>query len=65
MQPDVLIYAHAVCDVPKCEAAPEWARALNVGHVERVLSALPVKTRLVYLSSDHVFGGDEIGRAHV
>ena len=23
---DVLLYCHTVCDVSKCEAAPEWAR---------------------------------------
>jgi len=22
--PEILLYCHAVCDVPKCEAAPEW-----------------------------------------
>jgi dTDP-4-dehydrorhamnose reductase len=59
-QPDVLLYCHAVCDVPKCEAAPDWAREINVEHVRRVIAALPGKTRLVYISSDHVFGGDGV-----
>jgi len=58
--PDILIYAHAVCDVPKCEGSPEWAQRINVGHVRRVLAALPAHTRMVYVSSDHVFGGDGI-----
>lgn len=57
---DTLLYCHAVCDVPKCEDAPEWARAINVGHVRRVLNALPAFTRLVYVSSDHVYGGDGV-----
>ena len=39
--PDTLLYCHAVCDVPKCEAAPDWAREINVEHVRRVLAALP------------------------
>ena len=56
--PQVLLYCHAVCDVPKCESSPEWAYAINVGHLQRVLKALPKQTRLVYVSSDHVFGGD-------
>jgi dTDP-4-dehydrorhamnose reductase len=56
--PDILIYGHAVCDVPKCEDSPEWARRINVGHVRHVMAALPPHTRMVYLSSDHVFGGD-------
>ena len=59
-QPDILLYCHAVCDVPKCEAAPDWAREINVEHVRRVLAALPPRTRLVYVSSDHVFGGDGV-----
>ncbi len=54
----LVIYCHAVCDVAKCEASPEWARALNVGSVRTVLDLLPATTRLVYVSSDHVFGGD-------
>lgn len=58
--PDILIYGHAVCDVPKCEGAPEWARRINVEHVREFLSVLPTHTRMVYLSSDHVFGGDGI-----
>jgi dTDP-4-dehydrorhamnose reductase len=59
-QPDILLYCHAVCDVPKCEAAPDWARAINIEHVRRVLDALPAHTRLIYVSSDHVFGGDGV-----
>jgi dTDP-4-dehydrorhamnose reductase len=46
--------------VPKCEAAPDWACDINVEHVRRVLAALPPRTRLVYVSSDHVFGGDGV-----
>lgn len=57
-QPQTLLYCHAVCDVPKCEADPDWAYEINVEHVKRVLAALPPRTKLVYISSDHVFGGD-------
>ena len=56
--PQVLVYCHAVCDVPKCEADPDWAYEVNVRHLQRTLNALPDQTRLVYVSSDHVFGGD-------
>ncbi len=59
-QPEILLYCHAVCDVPKCEADPEWAHAINVGHLNRALKALPATVRMVYVSSDHVFGGDGI-----
>jgi len=59
-QPDMLLQCHAVCDVPRCEIAPAWAREINIVYLQRVLDALPEKTRLVYVSSDHVFGGDGI-----
>ena len=45
--PEILLYCHAVCDVPKCEAAPEWAREINVEQFERTLAALPQFIRLV------------------
>jgi dTDP-4-dehydrorhamnose reductase len=59
-QPDVLLHCHAVCDVPRCETAPDWAREVNLVYLKRVIDALPAKTRLVYVSSDHVFGGDGV-----
>ena len=59
-QPDLLLHCHAVCDVPRCEAAPDWAREVNLVYLKRVIEALPAKTRLVYVSSDHVFGGDGV-----
>jgi dTDP-4-dehydrorhamnose reductase len=59
-QARTLIYCHAVCDVPKCEAAPDWACEINVQHLKRVLAALSAHTRLVYVSSDHIFGGDGV-----
>lgn len=59
-QPDLFIQCHAVCDVPRCEVMPNWAREVNIVYLKRVLDALPEKTRLVYVSSDHVFGGDGV-----
>jgi dTDP-4-dehydrorhamnose reductase len=59
-QPDILLQCHAVCDVPRCEAAPDWAREVNIVYLKRIIDALPDKTRLVYVSSDHVFGGDGV-----
>jgi dTDP-4-dehydrorhamnose reductase len=56
--PDILLYCHAVCDVPNCEVDTKWAHEVNVGHLQRTLKALPNHTRLIYVSSDHVFGGD-------
>ena len=58
--PSLLFYCHAVCDVAKCESDPAWAHEVNVHHVDRVMAALPSHTRLVYVSSDHVFGHDGV-----
>jgi dTDP-4-dehydrorhamnose reductase len=60
MPPNMLLYCHAVCDVPKCEASLQWAYDMNVRQLERVIEAMPEHTRLVYVSSDHVFGGDGV-----
>ncbi|MEM7159692.1 MAG: sugar nucleotide-binding protein [Myxococcota bacterium] len=54
---DTLIYAAGVCDVDRCEEKPDFAWSINVGGVEAMLRALPSTTRLLYCSSDHVFGG--------
>ncbi len=56
--PRVVIHCHAVCDVAKCEANPGWARRLNVESLRMFLELLPPSARLLYVSSDHVFGGD-------
>ncbi|RMH05355.1 MAG: NAD-dependent epimerase/dehydratase family protein [Nitrospirae bacterium] len=60
ISPRLVVYCHAVCDVPKCQAAPEWAYEINVRQLMRVLALLPEQTRCVYVSSDHVFGGDGV-----
>lgn len=57
-QPHTIIYAHAVCDVSKCEQHPDWAHELNVEHLKRFLKFISPNTRLAYISSDHVFGHD-------
>ncbi|MFC1679529.1 SDR family oxidoreductase [Elusimicrobiota bacterium] len=55
--PDAVIHCGGVCDVEKCETDPAWARAVNVEGLEHLLDQIPRETRLVYVSSDHVFGG--------
>ena len=55
-QPELLIHCGAVCDVDRCEADPSFAYRVNVTSIERLLRRLPQQTRLVYCSSDHVFG---------
>lgn len=51
-----VVYAHAVCNVNKCEQNRDWAWCVNVENFARFLDMLPKDRRLVYLSSDHVFG---------
>jgi dTDP-4-dehydrorhamnose reductase len=57
-RPWLVVYAHAVCDVSKCEADPAWAREINVRSVANLIGLLTDEVRLVYVSSDHVFGED-------
>ena len=57
--PDVLIHCGGICDVGKCEDDPQWAQSINVESVRYLLEYLPQETRLVYVSSDHVFGGGQ------
>ncbi len=52
-----VIYAAGVCDVGRAEADPSFAWSVNVGGVEALSTAMPANVRLVYVSSDHVFGG--------
>ncbi len=52
----VLIYCGGICNVDRCEAHPQFARAINVDGLRRLVDGLSGETRLVYCSSDHVFG---------
>ncbi len=54
--PDVIVYCAGVCHVQRCEDDPTFARRINVAGVAAMLDALGDRTRLVYCSSDHVFG---------
>jgi dTDP-4-dehydrorhamnose reductase len=57
-RPDLVLHCAGICDVGRCETWPDFAWTLNVDSVRVLLSVLPRSTRLVYCSSDHVFGGD-------
>lgn len=58
LRPAAILYCHAVCDVGRCEEDPAWAHDINVGGVRNLLRAASRDTRVVYVSSDHVFGSD-------
>ena len=57
--PDCIIHCGGICDVSQCEANPAWAQQLNVDSVAGLLRILPARVRLVYVSSDHVYGHSE------
>jgi dTDP-4-dehydrorhamnose reductase len=54
--PDLLIHCGGVCDVGRCEQDPAWTQRVNVDSVRDLLQVLPEHSRLVYVSSDHVYG---------
>lgn len=56
--PDLIIHCAGVCDVADCERSPAFAHAANVEATRLVCRHAPPTTRIVYCSSDHVFGGD-------
>jgi len=56
--PQLIVHCAGVCDVEVCERSPAFARSVNVTGTRNLLAYAPATTRIVYLSSDHVFGGD-------
>ena len=57
-KPALIIHCAGVCDVEVCERSPEFAHTVNVEGTRLLLAHAPKTTRIVYCSSDHVFGGD-------
>ena len=55
-----IVYAHAVCDVGRCESNPEWAQKKNIDNLLRVIDKHNPNARFVYISSDHVFGNNGV-----
>lgn len=56
--PKLIVHCAGVCDVESCERSPEFANLVNVEGTRQLLAHAPRDARIVYLSSDHVFGGD-------
>ncbi len=57
-QPHLIIHCAGVCDVETCETSPEFAYSVNVDGTRILADYAPRDARIVYCSSDHVFGGD-------
>jgi len=59
-KPHILIHTAGLTSVDKCEEMPELAYALNTKMIENIVEGLnPAKTRLVHISTDHLFEGDK------
>jgi dTDP-4-dehydrorhamnose reductase len=56
-RPDLIVHCAGVCDVADCERSPEFAHAVNVEATRILVEHAPPESRIVYCSSDHVFGG--------
>jgi dTDP-4-dehydrorhamnose reductase len=57
-KPELIFHCAGVCDVGVCEKSEEFAYSVNVDGTRILVDHAPRTARLVYLSSDHVFGGD-------
>lgn len=58
LSPGLILHCAGVCDVEVCETSPEFAYSVNVDGTRILLDHAPADARVVYCSSDHVFGGD-------
>ena len=59
-KPDIVIHAAALTSPPRCEELPHSARSVNIiGTVNLVNICQDNNIRLVYISTDYVFAGDE------
>jgi len=57
-RPRLIIHCAGVCNVETCEKSPEFAHSVNVEGTRILAEYAPREARIVYCSSDHVFGGD-------
>ncbi len=57
-RPRLILHCAGICDVDKCAQSPEFAHEVNVVGMANLLDHIPSETRLIYMSSEHVFSGD-------
>ncbi len=57
-RPSLIINCAGICNVGTCEESPEFAHSVNVEGARILVDHAPPAARIVYCSSDHVFGGD-------
>jgi dTDP-4-dehydrorhamnose reductase len=58
VRPRLVINCAGICDVGTCEESPEFGRLVNIEGTRVLLAHAPADTRIVHMSSDHVFSGD-------
>src|SRR4030042_1075982 len=58
INPDVVIHCAALTDVKYCEEHFKESFEVNVRGTSNVVEAMPKNSLLIYLSTDHVFSGD-------
>jgi dTDP-4-dehydrorhamnose reductase len=57
-RPRLIVHCAGICDVEVCETSPDFAHDVNVEGTRLLIAHAPAGARIVYCSSDHVFGGD-------
>jgi dTDP-4-dehydrorhamnose reductase len=57
--PTCVVHCAGVCDLDLCEERPEWAYDLNVNGTRAVAGVFGVTCRILYMSTDLVFSGEE------
>lgn len=58
-RPDWIVHCAADRDPDHCERYPEEAHRLNVGSVRSILNTAPASCRILLISSDYVFSGEQ------
>jgi len=56
--PTHVIHCAGVCDLDVCEERPSWAKKINVEGAKTITKVFGQSTRLIYLSTDLVFSGE-------
>jgi len=59
INPDVVIHCAAITDVSYCESHFQESFDVNVRGTVNIVNAMPKGSLLVYISSDHVFSGNQ------
>jgi dTDP-4-dehydrorhamnose reductase len=60
VKPDIVLHSAAIADVDRCESDRETARAVNIRGTENVAGACrKTGARMIYYSTDYVFGGEK------